>query len=92
VLLLGQLCGTAIITLFTIYIIEAKHLHVGVISVIVISVSTFFLFSVISKAIIVTTNTILVFTINDLTSVPKDDEFKTPGPLKDLIIRQLIQK
>lgn len=92
VLLLGQLCGTATITLFTIYVIEAKHLHVGVISVIVISVATFFLFSVISKAIVVTTNTILVFVINDLTNKPENGEFKTPGPLKDLMIAQLIQK
>lgn len=90
VLLLGQLCGTAIITLFTIYVIEAKHLHVGVISVIVISISTFLLFSVISKAILVTANTILVFTINDLTMDHDSNEFKTPSPLKDIVIAQLL--
>jgi len=89
-LLMGQLAGTAIVTLGTVVVVELLHSHVGIITVLAIALSTFFLLAVVSKAILVTANTMLVFVLQDLKEHGANRDYKSPSSLRNLILAKLV--
>jgi hypothetical protein len=91
-LFVGQLLGTTVITLSTIVIIEMTHVHVGTVTVVVISLTTFFLFTVVSRAILVCSNTLLVFVLQDIHDHLDDLKFDSPEHLRNIIITKFIQR
>lgn len=89
-LMMGQLAGTAIVTFGTILAVELLHAHIGIITVLAIALSTFFLLSVVSKAILVCSNTVLVFVLQDLKDHGEDQAYKSPPAIRNLILAKLI--
>lgn len=91
-LYVGQLLGTALITLGTIVIIELTQVHVGIITVIVISLTTFFLFTIVSRAILVCSNTLLVYVLQDIDAhLGEDLKFDSPERLRNIIITRVVK-
>jgi len=89
-LTVGQLACTALVTLGLVVAIDLINLHVGIITVLAAAMSAYFLFSVVSKAILVCTNSILVFVLQDLHEHRQDAAYKSPESVRNIILAKLV--
>lgn len=92
ILLLGKLAGTAFVALVTIWLIEYRHYHVGVVSLLVTLVGAFLLFNLASKIYIVCVNTLLIYTIRDLATNKATGAFKSPESLRTILLVESINQ
>lgn len=86
VLVVGKLLCTVLVTVFIILLVYLKHDHIGVLSVLVLLVSTYYLLHLLSKIYTVATNTLLIYTLKDIAENKDTKEFKSPERLRNILL------
>lgn len=86
ILLIGKLVCTIFITGLTLWIIELKHSHIGVVSVLVLITATYSLLHLMSKIYSIACDTVLVYVINDISTNKESKQFKSPEHLRNVLL------
>jgi hypothetical protein len=86
VLLIGKILCTVLVTGITLWIINLRHAHIGIVSVLVLITATYYLLHLMSKIYSIACDTVLVYVINDITTNKDSKQFKSPERLRNVLL------